>query len=98
MNAAETAADIVFVIPSESLIQRTVDYPAIFKNTPTESIMIIDSDTDKAWLFAMDDLQRFKATEGFANNVDIWFAIPDGESIISATPILRRALEQYGSR
>lgn len=98
VNAAETSADVVFVIPSESLVQRTINC-AVSSPDPstkaTESVMILDSDSDRAWLFSVADLQRFIAPSGAADADDVWFAIPDGESLISATPLLRRALVQY---
>jgi hypothetical protein len=98
VNAAETSADIVFVIPSESLVQRTSNY-AVSSPDPTtkatESVMILDSDTDRAWSFSVADLQRFITPSGATGADDVWFAIPDGESLISATPLLRRALVQY---
>jgi hypothetical protein len=97
VNAAETPADIVFVIPSDSLVQRTIDcgVGSPDPTKPAESVMIIDSDTERAWLFSVADLQRFISPNGGAEADEVWFAIPDGDSLISATPLLRRALVQY---
>ncbi|MGW0394818.1 hypothetical protein ACWDYJ_28840 [Streptomyces sp. NPDC003042] len=88
-------ADVVFVLPSETLCEQV---PVIAGSGSTNpSILISDPDRDRRWLLTRSDLERFAADHQPPADA-VWFSMPDASAgIYAAVPLFRRALVQNSS-
>ncbi|MFF2657691.1 hypothetical protein ACFVUH_10050 [Kitasatospora sp. NPDC058032] len=90
----DDGADIVFVLPSATLVEQVPVVPGSASADP--SILISDPDGDRRWLLNRSDLERFACGE--AQEGAIWFSLPDAEAgLYAAVPLFRRALVQNSS-
>ncbi|MFJ2782401.1 MULTISPECIES: hypothetical protein [unclassified Kitasatospora] len=89
-------ADIVFVLPSQTLCDQVPVVPGA--GSGDQSILISDPDSDRRWLLTRSDLERFAAPTSSAANEAVWFSMPGtAAGIYTAVPLFRRALVQNSS-
>lgn len=90
------SVDVLFVIPTDNLIQ---ELPASrLSDSPTPSVQIVDPDTNRSWVIPFESLERFEIpvppTDGDAV---VWFAMPTARELVAAVPVFRKALVQHSS-
>jgi hypothetical protein len=88
-------ADIVFVMPSSSMVQEVG--ASRLTDTEDPSIQIVDTDGDRAWHLSYEDLNRFAVDTPPDGDDTAWFAMPSAKEVLAAVPVFRKALVQHGS-
>lgn len=88
-------ADIVFVMPSDSMVQEVGASRLTDAGNPT--IQIVDTDGDRAWRLSHEDLTRFAVDTPPDGENTAWFAMPSAKEVLAAVPVFRKALVQHGS-
>ncbi len=92
----EESADIVFVIPSNAMVQEVPASRLTDADSPT--IHIVDPDADQAWRLSYEQLERFTVAAPPVEDGDsAWFAMPSAREVLAAVPVFRKALVQHGS-
>jgi hypothetical protein len=91
-----TAIDVLFVIPSNQLVQ---ELPASrLSESTTPAIQITDPAGNRSWVIPFDKLQGFRVSVPPADADDVvWFAMPTARDLIAAVPVFRKALVQHSS-
>jgi hypothetical protein len=94
--AHDDEADVVFVLPSDALIQELPASRLTDSETPT--IQIVDTEGSRAWRMRFDELQRFSVAVPPSDEVEAaWFAMPSAKQVLAAVPVFRKALVQHSS-
>jgi hypothetical protein len=90
------AIDVLFVIPTDDVIQ---ELPASrLSDSQTPSVQIVDPDGNRNWVLSHQDLQEFRASAPPADGEDVvWFAMPSARDLLAAVPVFRKALVQFSS-
>lgn len=90
------AADVLFVRPSDTLVQELP--PARMTDSQTPRIQIVDPDRKLSWMLDFSDLQRFRVPAPPSGGSDmVWFAMPSAKEVLAAVPVFRCALVQHSS-
>lgn len=95
--AHDGEADVVFVLPSDALVQELPASRITDSETPT--IQIADTEAGRAWRLSFDELERFSvAVPPSDESGDVaWFAMPSAKEVLAAVPVFRKALVQHSS-
>lgn len=87
------AVDVLFVIPSDDVIQ---ELPATrLSDSTTPSVQIIDPDQSMSWVLSHKALQQFRVPAPPVDGEEtLWFSMPSSRELLAAVPMFRRALVQ----
>lgn len=89
-------ADVVFVLPSDALIQELPESRLTDSETPT--IQIVDTEAGRTWRLSFEQLERFAVAVPPSDEDDVaWFAMPSAKQVLAAVPVFRKALVQHSS-
>lgn len=90
------AVDVLFVIPSDHLVQ---ELPASrLSESTTPSVQIVDPGGDRSWVIPFAKLEGFRVPVPPGDDDDVvWFAMPSARELIAAVPVFRKALVQHSS-
>jgi len=93
---SDDAADVVFVLPSDALVQELPAARLTDSERPT--IQIVNTEGSRAWRMSFEDLERFSVAVPPSEESDVaWFAMPSAKHVLAAVPMFRKALVQHSS-
>ena len=88
-------ADILFVIPTDQLVQ---ELPATrLSDAADPTVQIISPDANRSWIIPAGKLDNFLVDVPPSDDDVVWFAMPSARDLIAAVPIFRKALVQHSS-
>jgi hypothetical protein len=94
--AHDDEADVVFVLPSDALVQELPASRLTDSETPT--IQILDTEASRAWRLRFEELERFSVAVPPSDEIEAaWFAMPSAKQVLAAVPVFRKALVQHSS-
>jgi len=94
--AHDDEADVVFVLPSDALIQELPASRLTDSESPT--IQIVDTEGSRAWRLEFEQLERFSVAVPPSDEIEVaWFAMPSAKQVLAAVPVFRKALVQHSS-
>ncbi len=90
-----TKVDVLFVIPSDQLVQ---ELPASRLSDSAEPVVqIVDPASNSSWVIPHDALEKFRVSVPPVDEDVVWFAMPTARELIAAVPVFRKALVQHSS-
>lgn len=92
----DVSADVLFVIPSDQLVE---ELPASrLSDATSPTVQIADPANNRTWVLAFSELERFRVSVPPSDVEDVvWFAMPTARELVAAVPVFRKALVQHSS-